>query len=62
MAMTTVLRKMNKGEYIQQGFRSAFRDWAAEVVHYPKEVIEHAMAHKLADEVDPAYQRGRLAG
>lgn len=60
MSMTTVLRRMNKGEYTQHGFRSSFRDWAAEVVHYPREVIEHALAHKLADEVEAAYQRGDL--
>jgi len=60
MAMTTVLRRMNKGDVTQHGFRSSFRDWAAEVVHYPREVIEHALAHKLADEVEAAYQRGDL--
>lgn len=60
MAMTTVFRRMNRGDVTQHGFRSSFRDWAAEVVHYPKEVIEHALAHKLADEVEAAYQRGDL--
>ncbi|MGL4667050.1 MAG: tyrosine-type recombinase/integrase, partial [Saezia sp.] len=60
MAMTAVLRRTGKGEFTQHGFRSAFRDWAAEVVHYPREVIEHALAHKLADEVEAAYQRGDL--
>lgn len=60
MAMTTVLRRMDKGEFTQHGFRSSFRDWAAEVVHYPRDVIEHAIAHKLADETEAAYQQGDL--
>lgn len=60
MALTTVLRRMNKGEFTQHGFRSTFRDWAAEIVHYQREVIEHALAHKLADKVEAAYQRGDL--
>jgi len=60
MALTTVLRRMNKGQFTQHGFRSTFRDWAAEVVQYPREVIEHALAHKLADKVEAAYQRGDL--
>ncbi|WP_129780357.1 tyrosine-type recombinase/integrase [Peristeroidobacter soli] len=44
----------------QHGFRSTFRDWAAEVAYFPKEVIEHALAHKLKDEAEAAYQRGTL--
>lgn len=44
----------------QHGFRSTFRDWAAEVGYFPKEVIEHALAHKLKDEAEAAYQRGTL--
>jgi integrase len=31
------------------GFRSTFRDWAAETTSYPWEVCEHALAHKLTD-------------
>jgi integrase len=42
------------------GFRSTFRDWAAEVASFPREVIEHALAHKLKDEAEAAYQRGML--
>lgn len=52
IALTTILRRMNKGQFTQHGFRSTFRDWAAEVVQNPKEVIEHALAHKLADKVE----------
>ena len=44
----------------QHGFRSTFRDWAAEIAYFPKDVIEHALAHKLKDEAEAAYQRGTL--
>jgi integrase len=60
MAFTSILRRMNKGQFTQHGFRSTFRDWAAEVVQYPREVIEHALAHKIANKVEAAYQRGDL--
>ena len=42
------------------GFRSTFRDWAGETTAYPTEVCEHALAHKLADKVEAAYQRGDM--
>jgi integrase len=42
------------------GFRSTFRDWAAETTAHPWEVCEHALAHKLLDKVEEAYQRGDL--
>lgn len=42
------------------GFRSTFRDWAAEVAYFPSEIIEHALAHKLKDEAEAAYQRGTM--
>jgi integrase len=42
------------------GFRSTFRDWAAETTAHPREVCEHALAHKLLDKVEEAYQRGDL--
>jgi integrase len=42
------------------GFRSTFRDWAGETTAYPREVCEHALAHRLADVSEAAYQRGTL--
>jgi len=42
------------------GFRSTFRDWAAETTSHPREVIEAAMAHRLKDKSEAAYQRGDL--
>jgi integrase len=39
------------------GFRSSFRDWAAEKGNFPREVCEQALAHSLADQTEAAYQR-----
>lgn len=60
MALTAVLRRMGHGDLTQHGFRSTFRDWAGETTAYPREVCEHALAHRLADGVEAAYQRGDL--
>lgn len=42
------------------GFRSTFRDWAGEQTSFPREVIEHAMAHQLPDKAEAAYSRATL--
>jgi integrase len=42
------------------GFRSSFRDWAAERTSYPREVAEMALAHAIPDAVEAAYRRGDL--
>lgn len=67
MALTAVIRRMDGswtdafGETITvHGFRSTFRDWAGEMTAYPREVIEHALAHQLRDKAEAAYQRGTL--
>ena len=60
MSLTAVLKRMERGGLTQHGFRSTFRDWAGETTAYPREVCEHALAHKLADGVEAAYQRGDL--
>ena len=39
------------------GFRSTFRVWAADTIDLPSEIIEHALAHRLKDKVEAAYQR-----
>jgi len=43
--------------YTVHGFRSAFRDWAAEQTSYPGEVAEAALAHTVANKVEAAYRR-----
>jgi len=60
MALTAVLKRMDRTGLTQHGFRSTFREWAGEATAYPREVIEHALAHSLADKAEAAYQRGSL--
>lgn len=43
--------------YTVHGFRSAFRDWAAERTNYPSEVAEMALAHRVGSQVENAYRR-----
>lgn len=42
------------------GFRSGFRDWAAECTGYAHEVAEMALAHTIGNKVERAYRRGDL--
>jgi len=42
------------------GFRSSFRDWAAESTTFPNHVCEQALAHAIGDKVEAAYRRGDL--
>ena len=60
MSLTAVLKRMGRPDLTQHGFRSTFRDWAGETTAYPREVIEHALAHQLKDKAEAAYQRGDL--
>lgn len=60
MAMSMLLRRMDRDAITVHGFRSTFRDWAGESTSFPREVVEHAMAHQLADKAEAAYQRGTL--
>lgn len=48
------------GALTVHGFRSSFRDWAAEQTNYPREIAEAALAHVLGDKTEAAYQRGDL--
>ena len=45
---------------VAQGFRSSFRDWAAERTDHPREVIEAALAHVVPNKVEAAYARSDL--
>lgn len=58
MAMLMGLRRMGLGDLTMHGFRSTFRDWAAERTHYPREVCEMALAHVVAGGAEAAYWRG----
>ena len=58
--MLAVLRRMDRGDLTAHGFRSTFRDWAAERTNFPREVAEAALAHTVGDKVEAAYRRGGL--
>ncbi|UWQ19994.1 site-specific integrase [Jannaschia sp. W003] len=60
MAMLMLLRRMGRGQYTVHGFRSTFRDWAAEEAGAPHEVAEAALAHQVGSEVQRAYARSDL--
>ena len=60
MAMVEVLRRMGRGDITVHGFRSTFRDWAAERTNFPSEVVEMALAHAVGNKVEAAYRRGDL--
>lgn len=60
MAMLVLLKRMNRQDITVHGFRSTFRDWAADNTDFPREVMEHALAHMIADGAEAAYQRGTM--
>jgi integrase len=59
MALSAVVRRM-KVDAVPHGFRSSFRDWAAERTNYPRDAAEAALAHTIGDKVEAAYRRGDL--
>jgi integrase len=58
-AMHRLLAKLCPGVTVH-GFRSTFRDWAAETTGYPNHVLEMALAHAIGNGVEAAYRRGDL--
>ena len=58
MALLSMMRKMNKySDYVPHGFRSTFRDWAAETTDYSNETVELALAHTIKNKAEAAYRR-----
>jgi integrase len=76
MTLTAVIRRMNEGneaagrpkwidprygkEIVPHGFRSTFRDWAAERTNFPNELLEMALAHTIPNKAEAAYRRGDM--
>ena len=60
MAMLALLKRMGRDDLTAHGFRSTFRDWAAERTNFPREVVEMALAHTIESKVEAAYRRGDL--
>ncbi len=58
-AAMNLLKRIEPG-ITAHGFRSTFRDWAADQTAYAREVIEHAMAHQLKDKAEAAYFRSDM--
>ena len=62
MATSTLPKMLQYHEFaaVPHGFRSSFRDWAAEETDHPREVIEAALAHVVQNKVEAAYARSDL--
>ena len=59
-AMLSLLARMGRSNITVHGFRSSFRDWAAECTNFPNQVVEMALAHAIEDKSEAAYRRGDL--
>jgi integrase len=59
-ALLALLKRMGRTDLTVHGFRSSFRDWAAEQTNFPREVAEMALSHAIGDKVEAAYRRGDL--
>ncbi|MBK1688900.1 tyrosine-type recombinase/integrase [Rubrivivax gelatinosus] len=57
MTLSAVTRRMAESA-VPHGFRSTFRDWAAERTTYPSDLAETALAHAIGNKVEAAYRRG----
>ena len=58
-ALLALLKKMGRSDITTHGFRSTFRDWAAEEAHtFANETIELALAHTIKNKAEAAYRRG----
>jgi integrase len=60
MAMLALLKRMGRRDLTVHGFRSTFRDWAAERTNFPNEAVEMALAHAIDSKTEAAYRRGDL--
>ena len=60
MAMLKLLERMGRADLTVHGFRSTFRDWAAERTNFPNEVVEMALAHVVENRSEAACRRGDL--
>jgi integrase len=58
VVMQRVLARMEVKGATTHGFRSAFRDWAGNETHAPREIAEAALAHAVGNQVEQAYRRG----
>lgn len=59
MALSQLLKRMDRGDITVHGFRSTFRDWAGETTQFGREEVEMALAHTIESATERAYRRGR---
>ena len=59
-AILRALREAGEPKATVHGFRSTFRDWAAERTNVPRDVAEMALAHAIGNRTEAAYRRGEL--
>ncbi|MFC0342066.1 tyrosine-type recombinase/integrase [Paracoccus niistensis] len=52
--------RVSKRPAVPHGLRSTFRDWVAERTHYPGDMAEVALAHRVASAVEASYRRGDM--
>lgn len=52
--------RVNKRPAVPHGLRSTFRDWVAEETHFPGDMAEVALAHKVGNAVEASYRRGDM--
>jgi integrase len=60
MTLAMLLRRIGYGHVTTHGFRSSFRDWAAECTAFTGEVAEMALAHSVSNAVEAAYRRSDM--
>ena len=60
MSLGAVLKRMEVGNVTVHGFRSTFRDWAAEHTDHDRDLVEMALAHSVGNRVEAAYRRGDM--
>ena len=59
MALSQLLKRMDRPDITVHGFRSSFRDWAGDKTQFGREEVEMALAHTVESSVERAYRRGR---
>jgi integrase len=60
MSLGAVLKRMKHNDLTVHGFRSTFRVWGGDATAHPREILERALAHVVADKTEAAYARGDL--
>lgn len=60
MSLSAVLKRMGMADITVHGFRSTFRDWAAEHTVHGSDIVEMALAHTISSKTEAAYRRGDL--